>query len=317
MTLSPLINNLKSEGFVNFGRAPLSSHELDELIQLSRDVADSLSSDHPGRISVEKSGVGIVQSLPQHHHRIAKLLDLIFINPDIQLALKSVLGPDYKIWQINFRRAMPGDRGLYLHQDSLGEFGLVILASESNDGEGATIFLPGSHLVPRTMKDWKIEMPPYLLMKIRNLFTSLTGQVGDIAFFFNRTWHGRCSNASNNSNDCIMMSFYPAGAYLAGDDGYGDWSAEFLSKIEGTELGRLIDPSIGTEKQEDGRFKILSSDTANVDIPYALAIETPQGQQPCLGSFKVRATIFFIQVVMRILRPAMPLAHWLRVILGK
>jgi non-haem Fe2+, alpha-ketoglutarate-dependent halogenase len=317
VALSSLINILKSKGFVNFGRAPLSSQEIDELIHLSRDVADTLSSDHPDRLSVEKSGVGIVQSLPQHNHRIAELLNLLFSNPDIQLALNSVLGSDYKIWQINFRRAMPGDRGLYLHQDSPGEFGLVILASESKVGEGATIFLPGSHLVPKTMKDWKIEMPPYLLMKIRNLFTPLTGQVGDIALFFNRTWHGRCSNSSNSSNDCIMMSFYPAGAYLAGDDGYGGWSAEFLSEVEGTELGRLINPSIGTEQQEDGRFKILPKDISNVEIPYALAIEKSQVQEPYLDNFKLRATIFLIQMIIGILRPVMPLAHWLRVTLGK
>ena len=313
MELSSLINSFKEKGFVNIGSAPLSSKELDELVQLSVGVAKRLNADHPHLTKIG-SLAEVVQCLPQHHPRISELLDSIFVNPDIQLVLRSVLGPDYKIWQINFRRAMPGDRGLYLHQDSPGEFGLVILASESKDGEGATIFLPGSHLVPKTMKDWKIEMPPYLLMKIRNLFTSLIGQVGDIAFFFNRTWHGRCSNSSNSSNDCIMMSFYPAGASLSGDDG---WSTEFLSEIEGTELGRLIDPSIGTKQQGDGRFKILPKDASNVEIPYALAIEKPQAQEPCLDNFRLRATILFIQAIIGILRPVMPLAHWLRVTLGK
>jgi non-haem Fe2+, alpha-ketoglutarate-dependent halogenase len=316
VTLISLINNLKSEGFVNFGRPPLSSQEIDELIQLSRDTVERLSPDHP-HFSDCGSLTLALQCLPQHHPRIAELLDSVFSNPDIQLVLKSVLGPDYKIWQINFRRAMPGDRGLYLHQDSLGEFGLVILASESSNGEGATIFLPGSHLVKKTMKDWKVEIPPYLLMKIRNLFTPLIGKVGDVAFFFHRTWHGRYSNASNAPHDCIMMSFYPAGASFAGNEGYANWSAEFLSEIDGTELGRLIDPSIGTEKQENGRFKILSQATVNADTPYALAIETPQGQQPRLGNFKLRAAIFFIRVVMGTLRPIIHLARWLRLVSGR
>jgi non-haem Fe2+, alpha-ketoglutarate-dependent halogenase len=315
VALSSLINSLKSEGFVSFGRAPLSSQETDELIQLSRDTVDRLSPDHPHFSSCGSLTLAL-KCLPQHHPRIAELLDSVFSNPDIQSVLKSVLGSGYKIWQINFRRAMPGDRGLYLHQDSLGEFGLVILASEGSDGEGATIFLPGSHLVQKTMKDWKIEIPPYLLMKIRNLFTPLIGKVGDVAFFFHRTWHGRYSNASNSPHDCIMMSFFPPGASFR-VEGYGDWSAEFLADVEGTELGRLIDLSIGTEKQENGSFKVLSQGAANADMPYALAIETPQGRQPRLDDFKLQTTILFIRVVMAILRPIMPLARWFRVILSK
>ena len=108
-----------------------------------------------------------------------------------------------------------------------------------------------------------------------------------------------------------------AGAEQLENDGYGSWSTEFLSEIEGTELSRLIDLSIGTEQQEDGRFKILPKDASNVEIPYALAIEKSQAQKPYLGNFKLRATIFLIQMIIGILRPVMPLAHWLRVKLGK
>jgi putative 2OG-Fe(II) oxygenase len=314
--LSSLISSFKEEGFVNIGSAPLSSEELDELIQLSMSVASRLSSDHP---HVTKIGnlAEVVQCLPQHHPRISELLDSIFLNPDLQLVLKSVLGPDYKIWQINFRRAMPGDRGLYLHQDPFGEVNLIILASESSNSAGATIFLPGSHLAQKTMKEFKIEIPPYLLMKIRDLFTPLIGKVGDIALFFNRTWHGRYSNDSKNSHDCIMVSFYPAGVFLTEGEGYSNWSTEFLSKIEGTELSRLIDPSIGTEKQKDGRFKILSRVAGDDDIPYTLSIETPRGQQQRSESFKLRVTILFIKMFMGVLRPIMPLARRIRLMLGK
>ena len=131
VVLSSLINGLKLKGFVNFGRAPLSSQEIDELIQLSRITADRLSPDHP-HLSNIGSLTAALQCLPQHHPRNVKLLDSVFSNPDIQSVLKSALGPDYKIWQIIFRQAMPCDKGLYLHQDSSGEFGLFILASENS-----------------------------------------------------------------------------------------------------------------------------------------------------------------------------------------
>ena len=101
VVLSSLINGLKLKGFVNFGRAPLSSQEIDELIQLSRDTVERLSPDHPDLSKVGSLAVAL-QLLPQHHLRIAELLDSVFSNPDIQSVLKSVLGPDYKIWQINY-----------------------------------------------------------------------------------------------------------------------------------------------------------------------------------------------------------------------
>jgi non-haem Fe2+, alpha-ketoglutarate-dependent halogenase len=308
MDLSALVDSLKVNGFVSIGRLPLNSQERDELIKLSVDVSEGLSPDHPDYFAVEKHGFAGVRSLPQHHPRVAELLNLIFSAPHIQSVLKSVLGADYKIWQLNFRRSMPGDKGLCLHQDSSGEFGMSILLSKSKKGEGATVFLPGSHLVPTTMKEWKMEVPPSLLMKMRDLYSPLTGEVGDVAFFFNRTWHGRFSNTSKNSQDCILVSFFPAGKTL-GYENCGEWSPKFLSEIQGTELARLIDPSIGTEKLDNGRFKILSSGNAddNVDLPYLLAIETPQGPQQGLDNFNLKAKILLMRMVWGIIRLVLPL----------
>ena len=113
-----------------------------------------------------------------------------------------------------------------------------------------------------------------------------------------------------------MVSFFPPEASIVVED-CGDWSAEFLSDLEGSELGRLIDLSIGTEKQEDGSFKVLSQGTANADVPYALAIETPQVHQPCLDDIKLQTKILFIRVIMGILKPIIPIARWLRLILGR
>jgi non-haem Fe2+, alpha-ketoglutarate-dependent halogenase len=317
MDLNALVDNLKLNGFVNIGPLPLNSQERDELIKLTMDVSEGMSPDHPDYLAEEKHGFAGVRCLPQHHPRVAELLNLIFSDPHIQSVLKSVLGPDYKIWQLNFRRSMPGDKGLCLHQDAPGEFAMGILHSRSEKGEGATVFLPGSHLVPTTMKEWKLEVPPGLLMKMRDLCSPLTGEAGDVAFFFNRTWHGRFSNTSNNSNDCILLSFFPAGTTL-GYENCGEWSPKFLSEIQGTELARLIDPSIGTEKLDNGHFKILSSGNAddNVDLPYLLSIETPQGQKQGLTNFNLKAKILFMRMVWGIIKLVLPLYRLIKKMTG-
>ena len=296
-------NRLKLRGFVNAGQLALNSQESGELAKLVCDMYESLPSDHPHYIADETGGGG-QRGLPQHHPRIAELLDCVVANAAVRSVLESALGLSYKIWQIDFRRSKPGDKGLYLHQDAPGQVNLAIALSNNTNGSGATVFLPGSHLVPKRIRDWRIEVPTSLLILLPYLFTPLTGKIGDISFFFNRTWHGRFANTSTNLNDVIMIGFFPAGAYMDLAPPYVNWSAEFLQTIRGTELGRLIDPSIGTERQGDGSFKILSKENkTKTDLPYALAIETYQGRQYRLNNFKLSLSIILLRVIMGVGRP--------------
>ena len=302
MDIRVKIDELKQKGFVNVGSSFLSQMEINELCVLSKKIFEEISPHHPDFIP-DHSGVNGVMRLPQHHPRIAELLDHLVANASFKLTLEASLGSDYKIWQVNMRRSSPRDKGLYLHQDAQGEMGVCILLSDNMNGSGATVFLPSSHLVPKRMKVWRVEAPAPLLKLLRYLFTPLSGKAGDIGFFFNRTWHGRFPNQSANFYDVIFISFFPAGHCL-GYEGYGDWSAEFLSAIRGTELGRLIDPSIGTERQSDGLFKILSTKNKSMtDLPYAFAIETYQGRQHRLNNYKLRATIIFLRAIMGLGRP--------------
>lgn len=302
MDIRAKIDELKQQGFVNVGSSFLSQMEINELCVLSKKIFEEISPAHPD-CTAEHSGVNGVMRLPQHHPRIAELLNSLVANAALKLTLETFLGSDYKIWQVNMRRSSPRDKGLYLHQDAPGEMGICILLSDNMNGSGATVFLPGSHLVSKRMKVWRVEAPVPLLKLLRYLFTPFSGKAGDIGFFFNRTWHGRLHNQSANFYDVIFISFFPSGHCL-GYEGCGDWSAEFLSSIRGTELGRLIDPSIGTERQKNGLFKILSSENKTMkDLPYVLAIETYQGRQHCLNNSKLRVTIIFLRVIMGLGRP--------------
>ena len=311
--MNRMIKNLKENGFVNAGRLALSDIEVNELANLSRYVFDSvqdvtfLGRKHPDYIL--DPGTEGVMRLPQLNSRIAEILDKVVSDDKVQTLLNDVLGYDYKIWQINYRRSKPGDQGLNFHQDSFGETNLCIMLGDNFSGNGATLFLAGSHLVSTRMRKWKIEAPSFLLRYLDPLLTKLKGKAGDISFFFNRTWHGRSHNSTHLTYDVILMSFFPCGATF-GYEGYGKWSNEFLKDFSDTRLGMLINPDIGTDKLENGRYKVSNLTMTNV-TPFAVDIE--DGKIPKLqwNKYKMHLTILLLRFIF-LFRPIVRLARMFR-----
>ena len=275
MSLNKILSNLKYAGFINMGQV-LSSKDIFELSKLSKEIFEKIknksqeSLKHPDYFC--DPGMEGLMRLPQHNVKISKLINKLLCKKSVSFVLQNVLGRSYKIWQINFRRVSPNSKGLYVHQDARGETNLCIILSDNTKGTGATTFLEGSHLVSRTMKEWKIEVPPILLRWLSFLFTPLKGNFGDVGFFFNRTWHGRLRNNTNYSYDVIFISFFPAGGVF-GFEGYGLWSPHFLKSNKGTLLGSLIDPSIGTERLLNGQYKVLKKRNEKAHLPYVFKIE--------------------------------------------
>jgi putative 2OG-Fe(II) oxygenase len=308
MNMQRVLQAYKKNGFANAGPQALTCAEVDELASLLNQAftavrdASAAGEKHPDYLA-PSSGVEGVMRIPQQHPRIAQLLDKIVSDGKVRAVLDDVLGPDYKIWQANFRRSIPGDKGLYLHQDGRGETNLCILLSSNPFGAGATVFLPGSHLVKTRMKQWRIEAPPILLRWMSFLFTPLTGVSGDIAFFLNRTWHGRAHNPSTQAFDVILISFFPAGATF-GFKGYGDWSPEFLTSLQGTRLGALINPTMGTQQLSDGLYEILpSGKVSSQESPFALAIDDGQISRAGAGGLNLILTIAILRSVFAVGRP--------------
>lgn len=308
MNIKNLLHDFKYFGFVNVGPI-LSTKEINELSKLSKKAFNEIRErsqgqvKHPDYISPDSAVEGLMY-LPQQNKRIAQLIDKTLCNKLVFSVLKNVLGSSYKIWQITFRRSSPNDRGLYIHQDSPGETNICILLSSNKTGSGATVFLEGSHLVKNTMKKWKIELPPILLRWLSFLFTPITGDAGDVVFFFNRTWHGRMRNKSLHSYDVIFISFFPAGG-IFGFEGYGFWAPKFLKSIKGTLLGRLIDPLIGTEILTNGQYKVINQKiNPPTVLPYALKIHNKDYFEDSYGTkIKLTVKITLLRLLFFFVRP--------------
>jgi non-heme Fe2+,alpha-ketoglutarate-dependent halogenase len=298
------IDDLKSTGFINIGGDILSASEVEQLRALSGELLLQFEQETRGEKALTdfvRTGVGdgawALTRFSQHHPAISQTIDKVVSDKNVKAILKSILGTNYKIWSIVLRRSSPGDKGLNLHQDSLGETNLVILLTDNLAGDGATFFLPRSHLVAKTARMLGVEAPPILVNFMHGLLKPFTGRAGDIGFFFNRTWHGRFSNPSTESHDAILISFFPSGATFGFNENYLAWSQKYLSEIKGTELGRLLDPDYGTELVGDKRYKVASH-SENIKVPFALQIEEPVGHNLKQAGWRACTVILLLRVIM-------------------
>jgi non-heme Fe2+,alpha-ketoglutarate-dependent halogenase len=269
MESKTILESIKRNGFVNAGQIILTADERKQLSLTSKKIFDSMLADDPDLLKAEAGASGI-RGIVERDSDLAKITNKIVSDPVIKEVLTEILGNEYKIWQINFRRSDPKDPGLQLHQDAKGQLNLSILLDDNFNGDGATSFFPSTHLFKERTKELQVELDAKLFGLVNFLLKPFKGKCGDIGFFLNRTWHGRYPNKTDKVHDMFTIGFFPGGTQLYLKEPYKFWSKEFLVSIQGTELHRLIDPDLGTEKVEDGVFKIKSTATKN---PYSMQIE--------------------------------------------
>lgn len=294
--LESKIEFFKSNGFVNLGPFDDLNNSVDQLSHLSNEIYKKKSVDPKYIVSEQEGGAGL-RGLPELDPNISLYLEKIITNPQIKHFLEQALGKNYKIWQIDFRKSGPGDSGLVLHQDGPGQLNLAIILSDSNEKDGNTLFLPGSHLISRSINDLKLKLPPNLINKLPFLFKPLIGKKGDIAFFLNRTWHGRFPNHSTIDKDVILAGFFPEGATISHFDPYINWSKEYLKSIESLELFTLLNPELGTKLKSDGTREIISNGSTR-NPSFSMSLENPSREAKCHLGLPLRLSLTFLSFVM-------------------
>ncbi len=246
------IDDLKVNGFVKDCQGILSSNEINEL----KGFLDKLFNDKQVKIN-KGSNALVIDNLVGIESRLDYLLTNLITHKRVKVVLTAVLGDNYKVWQITARRSIPGDTGLYLHQDSPGETGLSFLLSDNINGDGATAFLPKSHKLQR----WSRKIS-WSSVSISSPFLSpLRGRIGDLGIFFNRTWHARLKNKSNKTHDVLLISFFPSGVPYE-----SFWDEKSLNQISQSELRRLCD-------QNDSSILSDKKNSNKNYIPYVMELE--------------------------------------------
>ena len=253
--------NLKRLGFSKLDADILLSQEVKKLKSCINNLFEDDSMDFD-----MSSGAPVIVNLLGLNSEIDQYLEKIIAHDEVQSTIFDVLGNDYKIWEISVRRSSNGDKGLCLHQDAPGQTNLVFSLSDNPYSDGATGFLAKSHLLPRYAH--KIS---WLSVRLASFFvTPLRLELGEAAFFFNRTWHLRNLNKKQGSHDVIFFGLFPVNSSYTPSN----WIQKNLNSWQDPILKKSLDASIGTTKLENGRFLIEQSCQIESKLPYTMQLES-------------------------------------------
>ena len=196
--MNTILKKLMKKGIAKGESQILSATEMKELENLILKSKDKHRKE--GEVSLNIIGID---------KRIDELLEKILANPEVKNTLEIVLGSNFLIRQIFARFNEPDDKGLALHQDAIGEAGLMVLVNDQPDG--STVFLPGSQLIPSDKHlARKVSWSSLKLINITKYFLlPAVGNAGTHYYFLHRTWHGRTPGKSNKTKILIFFNIFP------------------------------------------------------------------------------------------------------------
>jgi putative 2OG-Fe(II) oxygenase len=272
-----IVKNLLKKGVTKGNSQPLSELEIKELESLILKNKDN----HSKKKEVFKNIVGI-------DNKIDEFLEKILSNSEIQNTLLKLLGENYLLRHVSARFNEPDDKGLPMHQDSLGEVSLTFLVN--NQEKGSTFFFPGSQLIPiNNHLAQKISWGSIRLINlIKYIFVTANGKAGNYYYFLNRTWHGRLPGIYNNTNISLFFAFFPVSARRKDLINY---DLEYNSKI----IGKSITQPFLKKILSRQNYEIAIKNYENSNNIPALSMR--------VNSFKVisKNIFYFIYVISKIL----------------
>jgi ectoine hydroxylase-related dioxygenase (phytanoyl-CoA dioxygenase family) len=139
-----------------------------------------------------------------------EMFDKVYTHPKVLAAVYHILQREFHFSSLHARDAIPGEGLQALHCDHGPRepyephyvVNSVWLLDDFTEENGATRFVPGTHKLRGTTKDYvKDLMAPHPDQKL------LLAPAGSIAIFNSHCWHGGTLNVSQTSRMCLHASF--------------------------------------------------------------------------------------------------------------
>lgn len=212
-----VINDFKKNGFCSLGQLID-----DDDIVILRKKCELLMSQQPFVESFKETKKGIYRQPVVKEKDVQVLRNLIGLSKDVDLIIEklvssndfkmimeSLFGEGYKLWGCNLRLSNINDGGLGLHTDAKGQSEISILLDNVESPDGTTAFFSGSHKFPISSQELMTESFPIKLLK--PFLVPITGRMGEVSLFSNKTFHGRLPNNSGKTRLVILMGIFSAG----------------------------------------------------------------------------------------------------------
>ena len=186
------------------------------------------------------------------------IISKVFENAQVKSLLSSLHGDHYKVTQVNIREAFLGDLALNFHQDYDGETGIGILLDDCRENEGTTVFIPGSHKWPFSIRELFIYPRIFIPLIPKEWVSGAQGKSGDIYFFINRVWHARPTLGKNIKAAAILISIFGSNRLYR----IHEFSGPHLESLPQV-LRELVDHRAGVTELSDGRVRVDQSQNSS------------------------------------------------------
>jgi hypothetical protein len=158
--------------------------------------------------------------------------DGIYIYPPLLTACCEIIGGPFKLSGMRARTLNPGAPAERLHVDVKYRangwplVGCILMVDAFDAENGATRFVPGSHLDPREPSD--VLSNPQDAHEEQVLGC---GPAGSMVIFNASVWHGHGANRSAAARRSIQAHFVPRDARASPSDHFGRMRSETLQRI--------------------------------------------------------------------------------------
>lgn len=196
-------------------------------------------------------------------NRLANLVDKgkcferLVSHPLLLEAAETVLGPDWKLSSLNYRAALPGDRGLQpLHcdmgllPDELGNavFNSIWMLDDFTPDNGPTRYVPGTHRLGRLPQDALADPnAPQPDEKVT------LGRAGDVILMNSHLWHGGTANRTESPRRSLH------GFFVRGDQPQQQYQKRLLRAETQTGLSPLLRRILALDDARNDRLSTSNS----------------------------------------------------------
>ena len=203
-------NQLDEQGYLIFKNV-LSPSDIESILSRLEELW-SVEGDQAGEENYIEAGIRRLANLANK----GEIFRGLYAHPHVLEVIEAVMGPDMRISMVNARDVPPqtgvrmsfhmdSDKGRVRDEKGYNAATAIWMLDEFNVANGATAFVPGSHLLGKSprevLTDLNASHPDEIIIE---------GQPGDVLVFNGHCWHAGRPNQTANHRRAVLVHYLRA-----------------------------------------------------------------------------------------------------------
>ena len=203
-------NQLDEHGYLIFKNV-LSPSDIESILSRLEELW-SVEGDQAGEENYIEAGIRRLANLANK----GEIFRGLYAHPHVLEVIEAVMGPDMRVSMVNARDVPPqtgvrmsfhmdSDKGRVRDEQGYNAATAIWMLDEFSVANGATAFVPGSHLLGKSprevLTDLNASHPDEIIIE---------GQPGDVLVFNGHCWHAGRPNQTSNHRRAVLVHYLRA-----------------------------------------------------------------------------------------------------------